>query len=52
MLSEYKTTLSLKTITDAEPEARALLEATQNKLGFVPNMYYAMANSPSLLNTY
>ena len=52
MLSEYKTTLSLKTTADAEPEARVLLEATQNKLGFVPNMYYAMANSPGLLNTY
>jgi uncharacterized peroxidase-related enzyme len=52
MLSEYKTTLSLRTIADAEPEAKVLLEATQKKLGFVPNMYYAMANSPGLLNTY
>ncbi len=52
MLSEYKTTLSLRTIEDAEPEAKALLEATKKKLGFVPNMYYAMANSPGLLNTY
>ena len=52
MLSEYKSTLSLKTINNADPEAKALLESTQKKLGFVPNMYYAMANSPSLLNTY
>jgi len=52
MLSEYKTKLSLRTTDDAEPEAKALLEATQKKLGFVPNMYYAMANSPGLLNTY
>jgi len=52
MLSEYKTKLTLKTTADAEPEARALLEATQNKLGVVPNMYHAMANSPGLLNTY
>ena len=52
MLSEYKTTISLRTIEDAEPDAKALLEATQKKLGFVPNMYYAMANSPGLLNTY
>lgn len=52
MLSEYKTKLSLRTTTDAAPEAKALLEATQKKLGFVPNMYYAMANSSGLLNTY
>ncbi|MDX2505094.1 MAG: carboxymuconolactone decarboxylase family protein [Gammaproteobacteria bacterium] len=52
MLSEYKTTLSLKTIDDAEPLAKTILESTQAKLGFVPNMYYAMANSPGLLNTY
>jgi len=52
MLSEYKTSLSLKTIDTAEPEAKTLLEGTQKKLGFVPNMYYAMANSSGLLNTY
>ncbi|MFV9616344.1 MAG: carboxymuconolactone decarboxylase family protein, partial [Gammaproteobacteria bacterium] len=52
MLSEYKTTLSLKTVGNAEPLAKTLLEATQKKLGFVPNMYFAMANSPGLLNTY
>jgi len=52
MLSEYKSTLSLKTIDNAEPGAKVLLESTQKKLGFVPNMYNAMANSPGLLNTY
>jgi len=52
MLSEYKSNLSLKTSANAEPEAKALLETTQKKLGFVPNMYHAMANSPGLLNTY
>ena len=52
MLSEYKTDLSLKTLSTAEPKAKELLEATQKKLGFVPNMYYAMANAPDLLNTY
>lgn len=52
MLSEYKTTLALRTVKDAEGLAKTLLEATQEKLGFVPNMYYAMANSPGLLNTY
>ena len=52
MISEYKTTLPLKSVDDAEPEAKALLEAAQKKMGFVPNMYNAMANSSGLLNTY
>ena len=52
MISEYKTTLPLKSIDDAEPEANKILEDSQKKLGFVPNMYNAMANSPGLLNTY
>ena len=52
MLSEYKTNLSLRTTNNAEPEAKEILEATQKKLGFVPNMYFAMANAPGLLNTY
>lgn len=52
MLSEYKITLPLKTINDAEPEAKALLEGAKKKMGFVPNMYNAMANSPGLLGTY
>ena len=52
MLSNYKTTLPLKTADNAEPEAKVLLEAAQKKMGFVPNMYKAMANSSGLLNTY
>ena len=52
MLSEYKMTLSPRTLDDAEPEARDLLVGAQKKLGFIPNMYGAMANSPGLLNSY
>ena len=52
MLSEHKTTLPLRTEDDAEPEAGVLLEDAQKKMGFVPNMYKAMANSSGLLNTY
>lgn len=52
MLSEYKTTLPLRTADDAEPTAKAVLEAAQKKMGFVPNMYKAMANSSGLLNAY
>ncbi len=39
MLSQYKTTLALKTIDDAEPAAKTVLEAAQKKMGFIPNMY-------------
>lgn len=46
------TTLPLKTADNAEPEVKVLLEAAQKKMGFVPNMYKAMANSSGLLNTY
>ena len=52
MLAEYKITLSPVTIESAQPDARAMLEATQKKMGFVPNMYNAMATSPGLLKTY
>lgn len=52
MLSQYKTTLSLKTAEDAAPDAKALLEGAQKKMGFVPNMYKAMANSSGLLSAY
>ncbi len=37
--------------TAAEP-ARGLLQDAQARLGFVPNMYTVMANSPGLLETY
>ena len=52
MLSEYKMTLPLRTLDDTESEARDLLAGAQEKLGFIPNMYGAMANSPGLLNSY
>lgn len=51
MLSEYKVALPL-TIENAEPEAQDLLDVAKKKMGFVPNMYYAMANSAGLLDTY
>lgn len=52
MLSQYKTTLPLKTADDAAPAAKALLEGAHKKMGFVPNMYKAMANSSGLLSAY
>lgn len=52
MSSEYKLTLSPKTVEGAEPKAKAALEGTRQKMGFVPNMYALMANSPGLLESY
>ena len=52
MLSEYKINLPLATLNSAETEARELLDSAQKKMGFIPNMYNAMANSPGLLKTY
>jgi len=51
MSSEYKMTLSLQTLPTADPEAKAVLERAKAQLGFIPNMYAVMANSPGLLET-
>lgn len=42
----------LLTAATAEAPATARLDAAQAKLGFVPNMYGAMAHLPGLLATY
>jgi uncharacterized peroxidase-related enzyme len=52
MTSEYRLTLSPKTQQNAEPKARAILERAKAQVGFIPNMYAVMANSPGLLETY
>ena len=52
MTSEYQLTLSAKTLVNAEPKARAILERAKAQVGFIPNMYAVMANSPGLLETY
>lgn len=48
----YRTSLSLATADQATPEAAAIMQRTQEQLGFVPNMYRAMAQAPGLLETY
>jgi uncharacterized peroxidase-related enzyme len=45
-------TLTGKTIENANPGAKAALEGARKSLGFVPNMYANMANSPGVLETY
>lgn len=44
--------LALLTVESASGEAKSLLEAARQKLGFVPNMYGAMANEPALFEAY
>lgn len=52
MQAEYRLTLPAQTAESAHPDARPLLEQAAAQLGFVPNMYAVMANSPGLLATY
>lgn len=52
MNKAYQTTLPLLTPATASSQGAPLLESAQKKLGFVPNMYGAMVNSPGLLETY
>ncbi|MGE3957387.1 MAG: carboxymuconolactone decarboxylase family protein [Vicinamibacterales bacterium] len=48
----YQTSLPLLTAEQAAPGAASILAQTQAQLGFVPNMYGAMAQVPGLLETY
>lgn len=52
MKDAYKMTLPAITPESAEPRARAVLQEAVDRLGFIPNMYAAMVNSPGLLETY
>lgn len=52
MQSEHKLSLTALSPSEAEPLALNRLEEARNKLGFIPNMYSVMANSPGLLDTY
>lgn len=52
MTAEYRMTLPARTLEDADPKARAVLEKAKAQVGFIPNMYGFMVNSPGLLETY
>ena len=52
MIEIARLMLEKKCLDNAEPRAKAALEGTQKGLGFIPNMYANMANSPSMLETY
>lgn len=52
MHAQYKLTLPALDDSEADPLAAGRLRDAQAKLGFVPNMYGVMANSPGLFDTY
>lgn len=52
MQAEFKLSLPVVDRENAEPMAKNRLEESQKRLGFVPNMYTRMANSPGLFDTY
>lgn len=51
-MTAYQSPLAYLTADTAEPDADGRLAAVATSMGFVPNMYQAMANSPGLLATY
>ena len=52
MQSEHKLSLPSLEAQQAEPLAHDRLIEAEKKLGFIPNMYKLMANSPGMFNTY
>ena len=52
MLAEYQIDLPPVEDDTLDSDARGLLDEARTKMGFVPNMYRTMANSPGYLSTY
>lgn len=52
MQAEYKISLPAVESEQADPLVSNHFEMSEKRLGFVPNMYRVMANSPALLDTY
>lgn len=52
MLSEHQLTLPAVDLDSANERQRAVLEKAKAQVGFIPNMYARMVNSPGLLETY
>ncbi|MDZ4142545.1 MAG: carboxymuconolactone decarboxylase family protein [Methylotenera sp.] len=44
--------MPMQSIENGSPKAKAVLEKALKQVGFIPNMYSFMANSPALLDTY
>lgn len=52
MLAEHQITLAPQTLENASAGAKPILEKALAQVGFIPNMYARMVNSPGLLDTY
>lgn len=52
MLSEYQLTLPTLDLDGTAGREQAVLEKAKAQVGFIPNMYARMVNSPGLLETY
>ncbi|EGO93306.1 carboxymuconolactone decarboxylase family protein [Acidiphilium sp. PM] len=52
MTSEAKLDLPAQTLESGETAVRQVLEKAKAQVGFIPNMYANMVNSPGVLNTY
>ena len=52
MPATFRMHLPAQSIESDVPEIRQVLERAQQQVGFIPNMYAVMANSPGLLETY
>jgi uncharacterized peroxidase-related enzyme len=48
----YKMNLAPQTRTTATGRSKEVLDKAQQQVGFIPNMYANMVNSPGLLDTY
>lgn len=52
MTAEYRLTLPFQTLDTADAQAKPVLDKALEQVGFIPNMYKGMVNSPGLLDTY
>lgn len=52
MAAEYRLSLRPQMPETATPDGRAVLDQAKAQVGFIPNMYANMVNSPGVLETY
>ncbi len=52
MSTKFRMSLPPHTLGCESPRIRGVLEQAQKQVGFIPNMYARMVNSPGLLETY
>ncbi len=52
MTAEAKISLPAQTLESSDSTVRKVLEKSKAQVGFIPNMYANMVNSPGLLDTY